>query len=110
MPDLGAVWDEEVAGFVPEEAKIAAEGKEKRSSPGEGAGESYWDPDKQAKVWRRQLTSARNQLNQQVQEQRLKSHGAGVGGWAAGGRERDGMAHPSSQYTQKPAFIHKASS
>lgn len=41
MPDLGAVWDEEVARFMPEEAKIAAKGKEKRSSPGKGAGESY---------------------------------------------------------------------
>lgn len=37
-----------------EEATIAAEGMEKRSRPEEGAGESYWDPDKQAKVWRRQ--------------------------------------------------------
>ena len=41
MPDLGAVWDEEVARFMPEEAKIAAERKEKRSSPGERTGASY---------------------------------------------------------------------
>ena len=54
MPDVGAVWGGEVARFMPEEATIAAEGMEKRSRPEEGAGESYWDPDKQAKVWRRQ--------------------------------------------------------
>ena len=58
----------------------------------EGAGESYWDPDKQAKVWRRQLASARNQLNQEVQEQRLKSHGMGIGG---GGRRQGKGSHGS---------------
>jgi len=36
MPYLGAVWGGEVARFMPEEAKIAVEGMEKRSSPGEG--------------------------------------------------------------------------